>query len=70
MLYRALQNHQYHSETSAAQPEMLSGSITSMRFYFIVPYVAKKKNIYVPSSQTHGTVTLREIQKIFVMVQL
>lgn len=33
--------------------EMLSGSITSMRFYFIVPYVAKEKNIYGPSSQTY-----------------
>lgn len=36
--------------------EMLSGSITSMRFYFIVPFAVKKKNIYVSSNQTYRAV--------------
>lgn len=52
-LYKTInttEKHQQHNQ------EMLSGSITSMRFYFIVPYVAKKKNIYVSSSQAHRTV--------------
>lgn len=42
--------HQQHNQ------EMLSASITSMRFYFIVPYAAKKKNIYVSSNQTHRAI--------------
>lgn len=36
--------------------EMLSGSITSMRFYFIVPYAAKKKNTHVSSNQTYRAI--------------
>lgn len=55
VLYRVLQTTKTTANHQQCNQEMLSSSITSMRFYFIFPYVPPKKNIYAPSNQTHRT---------------
>lgn len=54
-LYKTTKTTVKHQQYNQA---MLSGSITSMRFYFIVPYAVKKKNIYVSSNQTYRAVLI------------
>lgn len=69
VLYRVLQTTKTTANHQQCNQEMLSSSITSMRFYFIFPYVPQKKNIYAPSNQTHRTAIHVKFQRVLTVVR-
>lgn len=69
VLYRLLQTTKTTANHQQCNQEMLSSSITSMRFYFIFPYVPQKKNIYAPSNQTHRTAIHVKFQRVLTVVR-